>query len=284
MGEHTEKIGQEQVHQLLFDDSLSWQGILYDLITSEQLDPWDIDLALLTSKYLEKVRELEEANFFVSSKVLLAASLLLRIKSDILLTRDLVGIDEILYGRKEEKTYTQERIELEEGIPGLVPRTPLSRMKKVTLQELMHALGTAIKTENRRIRKEVVLRQYEKEAEAVIPRASYNLKEVIGDVYGALKKMFKDQSERVAFSELIERTGSSRLVSFVSLLHLDTQHKIWLEQEGHFEEIWILLKELYESSDERKRERVREEIEALEYEHEREETIEETTGFASEEL
>jgi len=43
-----EKVGQEQIHGLLFSDKLSWQAIIYDLINSEQLDPWDIDICLLS--------------------------------------------------------------------------------------------------------------------------------------------------------------------------------------------------------------------------------------------
>src|SRR3989338_8730978 len=128
-----EKIGQEQIHGLLFGQQLSWQAIIYDLINTEQLNPWDIDLVLLTNKYLEKIRLLEEANLFISSKVLFAAALLLRIKSEILLNHYIPSLDEILFGKKEEKKYIQERIELEEEIPGLVPRTPLPRFRKVTL-------------------------------------------------------------------------------------------------------------------------------------------------------
>src|SRR3989344_1843208 len=113
-----EKINQEQIQALLFEEKLSWRSIIYDLINSEQLDPWNIDLSLLSEKYLEKVRLLEEANFFVSSNVLLAASLLLRLKSEILLTQDIPTLDDILFGKKEEKTYGQERIEFDENIPG----------------------------------------------------------------------------------------------------------------------------------------------------------------------
>ena len=130
-----EKIDQEQIHELLFQEKLSWQAIIYDLINTEQLNPWDIDIGVLTQKYLVKLHQLEEANFFVSSQVLLAASLLLRIKSDILLNEDLQTLDDILFGKKEEKTYSQERIELDEEIPGLIPRTPLPRFRKVTLQD-----------------------------------------------------------------------------------------------------------------------------------------------------
>ena len=62
-----QKIGQEQLHSLLFGEQLSWQAIIYDLINTEQLDVWDIDLSLLAQKFLQRIRALEEANFFVSS-------------------------------------------------------------------------------------------------------------------------------------------------------------------------------------------------------------------------
>ena len=58
--------GQEQIHELLFGEKLSWQAIIYDLINTEQLDVWDVDLMVLSNRYLEKLKVLEEANCFVS--------------------------------------------------------------------------------------------------------------------------------------------------------------------------------------------------------------------------
>lgn len=247
MGDPNEKVGQEQIHELLFQEKLSWQAIIYDLINSEQLDPWDIDISLLSAKYLERIKELEEANFFVSSKVLLAASLLLRIKSEIVLNEDLPALDELLQGKKEEKKYTQERIELDEDIPFLVPRTPLPRFKRVTLEELMRALDTAIKTETRRIKREILFRQQEREIGIAIPKRAFNLQDKIRDLYKKLEDIFSTRDGKLAFSELTQtHTREERIVQFVALLHLDTQQRVWLEQEGHFEEIWIWLKTLYE--------------------------------------
>lgn len=274
--ERSEKVGQEQIHELLFDDRLSWQAIIYDLINSEQLDPWDINISILSQKYLDKVRSLEEANFFISSKVLLAASLLLRLKSELLLSRDLQSLDDILYGKTEEKTYTQERITLDEDIPDLVPRTPLPRFKKVTLQELMAALSKAIHTENRRIKRVLVLKQHELEAHLPIPKRMFNLQEKISSLYSKLKKIFVHSDEKVAFSTLAGMTQEERLMTFVSLLHLDTQQKIWLEQEGHFEEIWILLKEIYETKNKDMLERLKAEVAAMEVAHEVEAAVEDT--------
>ncbi len=266
-----EKVGQEQIHELLFQEKLSWQSIIYDLINSEQLDPWNIDLTMLSQKYLEKVRLLEEANFFISSKVLLAASLLLRIKSEIVLSQDIPTLDEILFGKKEEKVYTQERIELDGEIPALVPRTPLPRFRRVTLEELMAALGKAIKTETRRIRKEVLIKQQERETAIAMPKNRINVQEQIRVIYSRLEKIFATHEGKLAFSTLIEQVGrEDMLAAFVSILHLDNQQKVWLEQEGHFEEIWIWMKDQYERVHSERLEQLRKEVEAFMKEAEKE--------------
>jgi segregation and condensation protein A len=242
-----EKVGQEQIHGLLFVEKIGWKEIINELISTEQLDPWDIDLCVLTNKFLDKVHELEEANFFISSQVLLAASLLLRFKSDILLNHYIPELDAVLFGRKkEDKKYIQERIELDEDVPGLILRTPLPRFRKVTLDELMKALGHAINTENRRIRKVVIARQMEIETALALPRRRINIKDRIREVHSDLRKIFARQQEKIAFSEFAGKTMEDRIATFIPLLHLDTQHKIWLEQEAHLGEIWILLKHLYE--------------------------------------
>lgn len=257
-----EKVGQEQIHELLFQEKLSWQAIIYDLINTEQLDPWNIDISLLAHKYLDKVRALEEANFFVSSKVLLAASLLLRIKSEIVLNQDLPTLDDILFGNKEEKSVVQERIDFDEDVPGLVPRTPLPRFRRVTLEELMSALGKAIKTETRRIKKEILVHQHEREINIALPKTTINLQERIRDLYSKLQTIFSSRDAKLAFSELMQQqVREDRIATFVSLLHLDNQQKIWLEQGGHFEEIWILLKELYERQNHETLEVLRKEVE-----------------------
>ena len=110
-------VNQEQVHDILFSREIGWQEIIYDLINTEQLDPWDVDIVILSNKFFEKIQEYEELDYFVSSKVLLAASLLLRIKSEFLLNKYIINIDDILFGKKEQKKTEFERIELEEEIP-----------------------------------------------------------------------------------------------------------------------------------------------------------------------
>ena len=240
-------VKQEQVHDLLFNRKIDWKEIIYDLINTEQLDPWDINITVLTNKYLEKIQNLEETDFFVSSKVLFAAALLLRIKSEVLLNKHLKSIDEILFGGKEQKKYTLERIELDEEIPVLVPKSPMSRVRKVTLQELMDALNKAITTENRRIKKEIVNKNALREVGISLPKKAFSIKNKIKQIYEKLFGHFEENkdSTKISFTDFVGESKEERIISFPSLLHLETQKKVWLEQEVHFEEIHIWLKEVY---------------------------------------
>jgi len=179
-------VKQGQIQDLLFSREIGWLDIIHDLINTEQLNPWDIDISILTEGYLAKIQELEEADFLVSSKVLLAASLLLRIKSEILLNRYIKSIDEILFGKKEQKKYSLERIELDEEIPELIPRSPIPRFKKVTLKELVEALDKAITTENRRIKKEIVNRNAFRETSLSLPKRKFSIKDKIKQIYTKL--------------------------------------------------------------------------------------------------
>ena len=166
---------QEQIHDLLFSREISWQEIIYDLINTEQLDPWDIDIGILTNKYLERLKRLEDEDFFVSSKVLLAAAFLLRIKSELLLNKYLKSIDEILFGKKEEKVQKINLDELDfEDIPDLIPKSPLPRFKKVSLKELIESLNKAIITENRRIKKEIINNNAIRETSISLPKRRFN--------------------------------------------------------------------------------------------------------------
>ena len=192
-------VKQEQIHDLLFNRELGWQEIIYDLINTEQLDSWDIDINVLADKYLEKIKKIEEADFFISSKVLLAASLLLRIKSEILLNKYIKNIDEILFGKTEEKKNPLERIELDEEIPELIPRSPLPRFKKVTLKELIDSLNKAITTENRRIKKEIINRNALRQSSFSLPKKKFNIKSKIKEIYDNLSRHLKDEEKEKDF-------------------------------------------------------------------------------------
>ena len=246
-------VRQEQLHDLLFSREIGWQEMIHDLINTEQLDPWDINITLLTDKYLEKIRSLEEADFFVSSKVLLAAAFLLRIKSEILLNKYIKSIDEILFGDKNasNKVGLESNpvfsINLEEEIPGLILKSPMPRFRRVTLQELLESLNKAIATENRRIKKEIININALREIDISLPKKEFNIKNEIRELYERLLQHFRENKHKtkVSFTDFIGTDRKNRILSFSPLLHLDNQKKVWLEQEKPFDDFHIWLKETY---------------------------------------
>ncbi|MFA4960221.1 MAG: segregation/condensation protein A [Candidatus Pacearchaeota archaeon] len=250
-----DRIGQEQFFDLITGEELSWQSIIYDLIKTEQLDPWDIDIAVLADKYVQTIQQLEDADFFVSSKVLLACSLLLRLKSELLVSSYIRDLDEALYGKKEDKRHEIERIEIEEGeLPFLVPKTPMTRHKKVTLQELMTALNQAIETENRRIKREIKGKQAEKSALTVMPRDSHvPLKVRIKTIFSIIQKHLNAGNEHMKFSHLAP-SREERIACFVPILHLSNDGEVHLRQIEHFGDIHMSFQKAREEIEEMERE------------------------------
>ena len=266
--EEKEELGQDEVYDLVTSREVSWKSILYDLVNSEQLDPWNVDITLLTNKYLEKIRELEEADFVISSKVLYAASLLLKMKSDKLLNTYLKGIDETLFGKKEEEK-TKEKIEIDESeLPELMPKTPLPRKKKVSMDELVSSLNRAMDTEKRRIKKKVKDKQAERQTEMVVPEEKPSIKERIKNVYSRILNKFKEKERKISYSELTGNKKEEKLACFLPCLHLHNQQRLTLEQQRPFAEVWIWLYSQYKKE-------ISKDIEDIEIEEE----IEKATGF-----
>lgn len=267
-----DKISPNQFYDVITSRKPDWQSIIYELIATDQLDPWDIDIVVLTKRYFEKIIELEEAEFYVSSKVLLAAALLLRIKSEFLLNKHIKSIDDILFGRKDDKKYSVERVQIDENdLPVLIPKTPLPRLKKVTLNELMAALNNAIETESRRIKREVEIKRAKKLSEVDFPTfRRIDLKDRIKQFYAkiltSIKKVSIDKDKplnKVPYSHLAGKDREERLACFLPLLHLSNTKKLWLEQECHLEEIYIYLYEYFDKNRDNFIEELEEDIEGM---------------------
>ncbi len=226
---------------LIQKDEITWQSLLLDLIKSEQMDPWNIDISLLTNKYLETVKEMKEANFFISGKVLLACSLLLRIKSSKLINEEIYNFDSQLF--KQEETY-EELEELfdqapipESEKPKLTIKTPMPRKRKVTLQDLMSALQKALEVEKRRN----IKRELFDNIKVEIPNKKIDISELITNVYNKVIEFFKtNKKQSLTFTKLVNSDNKEdKLYTFLPLLHLDNQEKVSISQEEPFGEINI---------------------------------------------
>ncbi len=156
-----------------------------------------------------------------------------------------------MYGKKEDKKYILERIELDEGeLPLLVPRTPMPRFKKVTLKELMSALNKAIETEGRRIRKDISSKQAAKLALSVMPRDNrVPLKDRVQELMSRITKYLKEiERTDLTFHEL-SPTREEKLTTFLPILHLNNNEKIYINQKEAFQDIFIRLDKQHELED-----------------------------------
>ncbi len=236
---NTELLGKsEKVVWNIIKQEVTWQSLIYELVNTEQLDPWDIDIVRLTNAFIERIKHMEEANLHISSKLLLVASILIRIKTE-MLHKQLIIIEQA-----KQETKQNEKIEIDlDELPILIPNTPLPRARKITLNELIEALSKAIQTEEKRVRKNIRIKSYEQQLTAVLPRVRINLKEKIKQIYEMIKTIFrKKQVEKINFIELSGQKREDKIATFVPLLHLDFQNKIELIQEKPFDDIFIKLK------------------------------------------
>ena len=247
---------QEQIFNMLMDkDDITWQSIIYDLVRTEKMDPWNVDVSVLTQKYLELIKQLKEFDFRLSGKIVLAAAVMLKIKSKRLLGADLANLDRLFAETEEaedeldlDEEYKKMYAQPNEDDLKLIPRTPQPRRRKVSIYELMDALEKAIE-----VKYKLVVRTIPDVSEIKLPEKKKDITQIIREIYTSIKSFFyvtKNQ-KKLTFSRLIPSSSKEdKVYTFIPLLHLSNARKIDLLQEQHFGEIEIqLLKKLKHAED-----------------------------------
>jgi len=234
---------QKKLFNMLFeDDEVTWQTMIYELVKTEQMNPWDIDLKVLSDKFLKMVSDLKNFDFRISGKIILAAAILLRIKSSKLLDEDLTNLNRLIAMTEEEDDFYEEldadydyNTEVDKDKFRLIPKTPQPRKRKVSVFDLVDALKKALDVKKRRSRFHAT------EPDMKIPEKTRDITEIIKEIYGEIMQYFVEKKiKKMSFSELIpSNTREDKVYAFMPLLYLDNQRKIELEQEQHLSEIMI---------------------------------------------
>jgi segregation and condensation protein A len=236
----------DQIFNILFNsDEITWQSMIYELVSSEMMDPWDVDVSLLAQKFMEKLKKLKEMDLKISGKVLLAAAMLLRIKSTRFMEEDISALDALInsaHDVPEEDNlldgmdYGDENTDTPKEKPRIFPRTPQPRKRKVSVFDLVNALEKALEVYKRRpprVRETVNVKAPEK------PR---DISLIIRDVFNKIIVYYKKKRDTLTFNALLPgQTKEDKVFTFIPLLHLDNQRKIDLSQEHQFGDIAIEL-------------------------------------------
>lgn len=211
----------------------TWKTLLVNTVKSEGMDPWDIDVALLASKYAEKIRQMKVRDFRIPANAVLASAILIRFKSD---SWQLIP---------EETEVVEEPLEEYEslGLFNEIPELEVAQRittRRVTLEELIEAVEHVMEKTKRKKRGRV---RVPVETMQLTIGKKEEFQKIINKVYNKILEK-ADSQGLVLFSDLLaERTRAEVVRVLLSLLHLANEGKISVWQEKVFGEIFIALRE-----------------------------------------
>jgi len=237
---------QQKIYDLIVDqEDITWKSIIHELVRTEQMDPWDIDISLLTKKYIKAVKKLADHDLKVSGRIVLAAAILLKIKSSHLLEYGITNLDKLI-NQGDDLSEEELLEELGEEMARerrqrqqfqLIPRNPQPRSRKVSIHDLVGALQRAMESKKR-----ILARQ--RPVKYNMPQRKVDIMEVIYDIYHKIVYYTnKEKNAKLTFTKLLPPNPSKhdKVYTFIPLLHLENQRKVDTKQSQPFEEIHVQL-------------------------------------------
>lgn len=236
--------------------------LLVQLAEEGEIEPWDIDIVAVTDAYLEK---LDEVDLRVSGRALFYASVLLRMKSEELVTVEEEPPDEERppaddWGSPPPMDHDPV-VELEQEMDRRLDRKR-ARGSPETLDELIHDLreierrtwwkphreydtsesphGFARGTQTIEYRADDDVRMEDEPTESDVTGATHteDVEDLIERVWAALSEQYEAGRAEVLFDE-IARVAGSRARTFLGVLFLADRGRIVLEQDDLFGDLWI---------------------------------------------
>ncbi|NJE04946.1 segregation/condensation protein A [Thermococcus sp. M36] len=209
------------------EEEITPVDILLQLVQLGKVDPWNIDIVDLTEKYIERLREMKELDLRVSARAILAASILVRMKSEALLYAD----------EEESEEQHEERLHVE--VEPLAP--PLRRVERYyTFDDLLDALMDALEeAEKRKPRKK---KRVEIEEEVfVVDDFRVDIEKHVYRLHEIVRKMYLETGRPINFWDLVFDPSPKIIArTFLYLLFLSNMGKVELIQEEPFGDIMVV--------------------------------------------
>jgi segregation and condensation protein A len=230
--------------------------ILVDMAKEGELDPWNINLEKVTSKYLSAINQNPGDCLKEAGRAIFYASVLLRMKSDILAMQSHealnIGIHKELddsYLLEEELANNQIKQITFNDLEAAIRRKYIQkakRFRKLTLKDLIQALQDAKdEEENRLYRKQQKLFDLENYS-IIAPEVGDDIMELTHaeNLEGAIERLqiilpeHIVDGDRLEFNSIIKMLGSWSN-AFLAILFLAHEHQIEFKQEDFYGELWI---------------------------------------------
>ncbi len=225
------KLKRETMEQLInIIHEPNWKSLLYDLIKTNELDLWNINLVMLTDLYLERIRTMQEQNLLVPANALLAAAILLKLKTYSLKLSSIEDEEDELKLPIDDSFELSNKIDL---------NTP-TRIKEgqISLEELISVVDVVMnKPTKNNIEKKIT---EQKELFFTMPEKTKDITERIEEFYKNIQKN-KDKEDLILFSRMLDVVDHDSVVDdcFLPMLFLVMDNRIEAWQEDFFSEIFI---------------------------------------------
>jgi segregation and condensation protein A len=219
--------------------------LLLFLIRKNEVDIYDIPIALITRQYLETIELLQQLDLDIAGEFIVMAATLMRIKSQMLIPRPVTEEDEdsvdprqelinrlLEYRKFKEIAYTL--AEKERYFRTLQPKAPqefhfpdipAEQMApgNVTIFDLLSAFNQALRRFKERPQHQVIVEQVSVEEQIEYVRT------------------FLQAQEKTTFLQLVQplRSKMRLLATFLAILEMIKLHEIIVKQPKTFGEIWI---------------------------------------------
>ena len=246
------------------DDTVEPVELLVQLAEDGEIDPWDIDVVTVTDKFLVR---LDGADLRTGGRALFYASVLVRMKSDVLLADDEPDEEELPPELPWEDApgdagpFGDPFDALEREIDRRIERKRARGMPR-TLDELVRDLrereretwwkesrtydtsdspsGFARGTQTLDYHAADDFRHDDEPTAADVTGTAHDehMEEIIDDVYVAVREQYDAGRSEVLFAEVTD-AGGSRVNTFLGLLFLAHRGRIRLEQDEFFGDLWI---------------------------------------------
>ncbi|RAI11475.1 MAG: hypothetical protein DKM24_04920 [Candidatus Melainabacteria bacterium] len=228
--------------------------ILVQMAKSGKIDPWNIDIVDVTDKYLAHLFEMKAQNLRATGKTFLFASILLRLKSNVLEGNDIFDFED---ENQDDYELTDDEI-----IDNYEPPTnnvisfnevlqrrtsvKINRNRTVTLKDLIRQLEfyemlekkQSLKQAHERAKRRV--RNYANlSAEDIVNLAHEEfIENSVQAIQAKLEKIF-NKEEKVELHELVS-IGMSKVTAFIALLFLTAEGKCDLEQDEFYSDLYVV--------------------------------------------
>jgi segregation and condensation protein A len=210
-------------------DKPNWKLLLFDIVKENDFNVWNIDIIKLTDLYLKKILSFKQENLLIPANALLAASILLKIKTYTLKLSSIEVEDDLIFPKEEDQIFSSLNIE-----------NPIrSKEGQVSLDDLIEAIDVIMNKPTKKNIERII--KEKAEVNFHVPSEVEDITLRIEKLYSSIKKE-ADLEGCLTFKKLFcENFSNYDVVNnfFIPLLFLSQDQKINVWQDDFFSEIFI---------------------------------------------